>query len=212
MSDINPRDEFKPAAFDSRRSAMVSRRNMPHWRQEGAVYFVTFRLADSLPQECLAELRAIRGTRLQPVALEDHRLEACATEYVQRLDRWLHKGHGNCCLAEPAASEIVEKALHFFDGQRYALGSYVIMPNHVHVLVAPTGEQELTKILHSWKSFTAKQINTVLCRQGTLWQDESFDHIVRSDESLRKFTEYIEQNPVGLPPDRSRAGRGSLGP
>jgi hypothetical protein len=68
----------------------------------------------------------------------------------------------------------------------------------VHVLVTPLGEHELSDILHSWKSFTAKQINRALGRQGTFWQKESFDHIVRSPEALERFRVYFQDNPCNL--------------
>lgn len=218
-----------PSAFDSNRAAMVGRRNLPHWRQDGALYFVTFRLADSLPAERRAEWAQLRGTGFQPVDLEgttgkmpvphatgkmpvprEMREDAGAIEFLERVDRWLDAGHGACCLARPAAADIVESALRFFDGQRYELGPYVVMPNHVHVLVVPAGGHELSRILHSWKSFTAKQINKALGRDGALWQDESFDHIVRSDESAQRFAAYIEQNASAAPAGKARLGRGGL--
>jgi REP element-mobilizing transposase RayT len=74
----------------------------------------------------------------------------------------------------------------------------VVMPNHVHVLLSPLGEQLLSGIVHSWKSFTASQINAALGRQGAFWQKESFDHIVRSAASLEKFRQYIRDNPKNV--------------
>jgi REP element-mobilizing transposase RayT len=193
----------QPQAFDRHTAAMTFRRNMPHWRQDHAVYFVTFRLADSLPAERLAELRQIRSTGFQPVT--DN-----AKELLRRMDRWLRAGHGSCCLGRPEVADIVEGAMRFFDGRRYHLGPYVIMPNHVHTLVMPLAGHELSRILHSWKSFTANAINQRLGREGALWQDESFDHIVRDDESMRFFTQYIEENAAAVPAGRARLGRGGL--
>jgi REP element-mobilizing transposase RayT len=89
---------------------------------------------------------------------------------------------------------VVESTLRYFDGARYELRDHVVMPNHVHVIVTPFGEHLLSSIIHSWKSFTAHKINEILHRHGAFWQKESFDHIVRSSESLGKFREYIEAN------------------
>ena len=97
-------------------------------------------------------------------------------------------------LVRPEIRELVESALRHFDNDRYKLLDCVVMPNHVHVVVTPFGEHLLSSIVHSWKSFTANRINAVLGRRGAFWQKESFDHIVRSAESLQKFREYIEAN------------------
>ncbi len=175
--------------------------NLPHWRQEGVTYFVTFRLADSLPQEklqqWLAEREAWLRTHPEP---HDH---ATRQEYDRlfpaRFERWLDAGYGECILAHPEIQSIVTNALKHFDGIRYHLDPhFVVMPNHVHVLVTPLGEHSLSGIVHSWKSFTAHQINKLLGRSGTVWQKEYFDHIVRSPEHLERFRQYIRDNPKGI--------------
>ena len=107
----------------------------------------------------------------------------------------MDNGHGSCVLANSDCKNIVEEALSHFNNQRYHLDKYVIMPNHVHVIVIPIKGWELSGILHSWKSFTANAINKVLNRQGELWMHESFDHIIRSPEQLERIRNYIENNP-----------------
>ena len=89
----------------------------------------------------------------------------------------------------------MESSLMHFDGTRYELGEFVVMPNHVHAVVAPIGAHQLTRILHDWKSFSAHQFNRVLTSSGRIWHRESFDHIVRSAEALAKFDTYIRNNP-----------------
>jgi DNA polymerase III subunit alpha len=189
--------------FDKSRPASINTRGLPHWQQEGVTYFVTFRLADSLPQEVYRKWREERNAALDE-ASKAAKLSDCEKEelrdkieeeYRERLERHLDKGIGDCCLRNPAQSEIVEKALHHFDGERYLLGSYVIMPNHVHALVRPVMEHKLADILQSWKSFTAKEVNKSLGEAGEFWQSESFDHIVRNGEQLDKFSRYIHENP-----------------
>jgi ATP-dependent DNA helicase DinG len=105
----------------------------------------------------------------------------------------------------------VEEALRFFDAQRYLLGHYAVMPNHVHALVRPVQGNSLKQILHSWKSFTAHKLNASIGREGELWQDESFDCIVRNPAQLEKYGAYIQENPMKafLKPGEYRVGAGS---
>ncbi len=92
--------------------------------------------------------------------------------------------------------ELVEGALLHFQGQRYALHAWVVMPDHVHAVLTCYPEHPLQSVLHSWKSFTSHAINRMLGRSGPFWQKESFDHLIRSEEHARRFLEYVETNPV----------------
>ena len=198
--------------FDPERPVAQLHRNLPHWRQEGATYFVTFRLADALPRELLKQMQCERAEWLKryPGSLPPER----EREQQEFLWEWqeaqVDQGHGACHLAQPAVADVVEGALKHFDGERYQLGSYVIMPNHVHVLVQPAPGHCLSDILHTWKSFTATQANRLLKRAGAFWQEESFDHIVRDEAQLERFRRYIVENPVKarLSPGRFRLGCG----
>ena len=184
--------------FDPRLPVSKPGRNLPHWRQEGTTYFVTFRLADSVPA---ARIKQFLAEREEWLALHpEPRLEADDREYhekfANRLEKWLDAGAGSCVLRQSQAAGKVAAALRHFDGERYVLGHFVVMPNHVHVLVRPLAGHTLSEILKSWKSFTAREINQSLGRTGTLWQDESFDHVVRTPQALEQFAEYIRQNPA----------------
>ncbi|MCW5555570.1 MAG: DNA polymerase III subunit alpha [Verrucomicrobiae bacterium] len=204
--------------FDGSRLASAYSRALPHWQQEGATYFVTFRLADSLPQDVYRSWRdererALHEAKQATIDSEEKKaelLEQIAEEYAEKLERHLDQGIGECWMQRPEVSQIVENALRHFDGDRYLLGSYVVMPNHVHVLVRPAMEHKLLDILQSWKSFTAKEANKVLGRSGEFWQPESFDHIVRNEQQLEKFGCYIEENPMraGLQEGEYRLGGG----
>ena len=167
--------------------------NLPHWRQTGTTYFVTFRCADALPQEKLHQWQQ-ELEQWQAAHPEPHD-EATRQEFYERFPKriqtWLDSGYGECVLREPAMRQIVESAMRHFDGQRYRLAEFVVAANHVHALVTPLGEHLLSEILHSWKSFTANKINEARKKSGAFWQKESFDHIVRSPASLAKFREYI---------------------
>jgi len=170
----------------------------PHWSQAGRMYFVTFRLADSIPAERAAELRRDReawcNAHPEPRARADW--EQYHTLFSVRIEQWLDQCAGTCLLADPSCAQIVVDALGTFDRQRYHLDEWVIVPNHVHVLVAPKEGLALEDILQAWKSFTSHAINRHLSRHGQLWQRESFDHIVRSPAHLERFRQYICDNPA----------------
>ena len=126
-----------------------------------------------------------------------------------RVFHWLDQSYGACVLARRALRQIVEDALRHFAGERYQLGASTVMPNHVHALVTPIRQHEVSEILHSWKSFTAVKINRMLGRTGQFWQKESFDHMVRSAASLEKFAQYIRENPANArfqPRNQTKSG------
>src|SRR5260221_8887167 len=166
-------------------------------QQEGVTYFVTFRLSDALPQSVLREWQREREEwlRRHPTPLSGELQAEFKELFHEKIEEQLDLGYGGCVLKESAVAGIVERALHHFDGERYGLGTFVLMPNHVHVLVRPLMEHKLTDILHSWKSYTANEANKALQRTGTFWQDESFDHIVRDEQQLERFARYIIENP-----------------
>jgi len=91
---------------------------------------------------------------------------------------------------------ITEKCLNHFNGQRYELGPWVIMPNHVHLLIQPTEGASLSKILRGIKGVSARECNAFLGLSGSFWQAEGFDHIVRSQAQFDHFVRYIADNPV----------------
>jgi leucyl-tRNA synthetase len=168
------------------------RRNLPHWNQNAKQYFLTWRLADSLPKDKLLELEALQlSTNVTGEAAEEH-----AAHVFEKVNEWLDSGHGSCLLKQPEPRDVVRSALHHFDEQRYSLDAYVIMPNHVHVLVTLKEGEEISKILHSWKSFTAKEINKLTGAEGAVWQDETFDRIIRSSEHEQFVRDYIWKNPA----------------
>lgn len=174
----------------------IEQRHLPHWTQDGATYFVTFRLADSLPREKLRQWQEERAEWLRghEEPFSEDEMEEYARLFGERINQWLDAGSGSCILAEKKNAQLVEQALLHFDADRYRLGSYVVMPNHVHVLVSPTDGNALGDILHSWKSFTANELNKLTGSKGAVWQDESYDHIVRSPEQLGFYTNYIRKN------------------
>ena len=216
----------------------VHERNLPHWAQDHTLVFITFRLADALPQEVVLKWQDERAEWLRTHPLPW--TAAVEAEYMQefpaRFEKWLDAGNGSCVLAREDCRKIVIDALEYFnDGKmpetangqdarsttapaspcgtgvspvrptspsatrspvrpRYRLHSFVVMPNHVHVLMELYDKTDLTKILHSWKSFTAKKINLALGKSGVVWQDEYYDNLMRSERHYAATVEYIRRN------------------
>lgn len=186
--------------FDDREEVRITRRNRPHWQQEGKIHFVTWRLADSLAQEQLTALEQGRAawkrkhgskptSEMDPLALREYyRL------FHERVERWLDAGAGSCVLRYEGPRKEVVETLHRFMDLRYRLGTFAVAGNHVHVLVVPNEGEGLSAITHSWKSYTAKSINKLLGRTGRLWKDECFDHIVRSEAAYWRIDGYIRSH------------------
>jgi predicted solute-binding protein/REP element-mobilizing transposase RayT len=184
-------------ALDRDADIQRTRRNLPHWKQEGATHFVTFRLADAVPAQLAKQWREELETwrRFHPEPWDGAAAAEYRKRFLQPREDWLDLGHGSCLLRDSRAAIIVANALRFFDGQRYHLDVFVVMPNHVHVLVQPLAGFHLSEIVHSWKSYTARQINKVLGHSGTVWMQESFDRIVRDWDALLRCRAYIARNP-----------------
>ncbi|MFN0127983.1 MAG: hypothetical protein ACKV19_14985, partial [Verrucomicrobiales bacterium] len=172
-------------------------RDLPHRYQPGATVFATFRLADSLPRAALERWAEERDRFLaaHPKPWDEKTWTAFRREFPERLEAWLDEARGDCLLRDPRIGVMVESALKHFDGDRYVLDAYAIMPNHVHVIFKPLAGHEMGAILHSWKSFTAKEINRLLGRRGQVWEHESFDHLLRSAAQLRRLRGYVLATP-----------------
>ncbi len=126
-----------------------SRGYLPHFESQVVIQHVTFHLADSLPKSALVRLEA-ELKRLPPEKQE--------IERRKRIEAWRDAGYGSCVLREPGIAQMVQNTLLFFDGQRYRLLAWVVMPNHVHVLFQPLPGWTVAKIVASWKKFTARKI------------------------------------------------------
>ena len=100
-----------------------------------------------------------------------------------------------CCLRQPELSKIVADSLLHFDGDRYRMGDFVVMPNHVHLLVAVASEDRMRKQFDSWLHWTATQINRASGTSGHFWQQEPFDHLVRSNDQYDYLRNYLRDNP-----------------
>jgi REP element-mobilizing transposase RayT len=165
------------SGFFSTRTIHIRRRRLPHWTTELGTYFVTFRLKDALSDE-LARRIALRR---RPHALAD---------------RFLDRSYGRCWLRDPRIAAIIDGAIRFFDGSKYLLHAWTIMPNHVHVAFRIAERVALREVTKSWKGYTAREVNKILGRHGALWQDESYDSLLHDEHDLTRVVRYIEFNPV----------------
>jgi len=194
--------------FDPKADWSVVERALPHWSQPGAITFVTWRLADSLPREVLDSLDReiaafLRSEGVTPGKGRQPQLSKLAIEKraeVQRRlfairDKYLDQGRGECQLADPECAELVLQSLRHFDEERYFLTDVVIMPNHVHFLCAFAGDAEMLRQCTDWKRYTSRQINQRLARTGEFWQVDQFDHLTRGPDDFEHYRRYIAENP-----------------
>ncbi len=200
------------------------RRHLPHYQPSEATYFVTFRLAGSLPAEAIEQLRYDRERVKKRIEEIDNRKTRTDEwmefndDYFARFDRLLDKNEtGPLWLIDPQIASIVKKSIHHRDQKEYGLLSYCIMPNHVHMVfeINTTNQVEesavndvgrndiptynsppLFRIMQSLKRYTAREANRILIRNGAFWQNESYDHVVRDDNDLSRIVDYILMNPV----------------
>jgi REP element-mobilizing transposase RayT len=181
-------------------ASIRTRGHLPHWEAATAIYFVTFRLADSLPRELVRriqfERKDIRSTAAQMARnlsqSERSRLRALHT---REIERYLDQSAGTCSLRNNTVAKVVADTLEHFHEKRYDLFAWCVMPNHVHVVFRPLGKNTLPGILHSWKSFSAKRANDILHRSGEFWQREYFDRLIRDAEEFSRIVKYVLDNP-----------------
>ncbi len=177
-----------------------SRGYLPHLESAEKIQHVTFHLADSLPKSVLDRLEA-ELKRLPP--------EKQDVERRQRIEAWIDAGHGSCVLRETEIAAMVQNSFLTFDGQRYRLLAWVVMPNHVHVLFQSLNGWTVAKIVASWKKFTARKIcDYQRANPGSanlpigdpsgprVWHREYWDRYIRDERHFQRAVEYIHQNPV----------------
>jgi putative DNA methylase len=164
----------------------------PHWYSRGYLphfdteepQLITFRLVDSLPHHVLAAIAESE----QSVPTSEDKMERFG-----QIEQYLDRGHGAKWLQQPEIASLVQDVLLHFDGPRYRLHAWTVMPNHVHVLLTAT--DRLDAIVHSWKSWSAHEANRILGRKGPFWQREYFDRVIRDEEHFRNCVRYVEANP-----------------
>ncbi len=193
--NLDPPPGFR--GLDPHLPVKVYTRNLPHWRQAGATYFVTFHLADALPAARKNELVAMR--REWELQNPPPRSEAAWTEYgrtvFRQVERWMDAGHGACWFQRPEYAAELRRAILHFHEVRYEVGSFVIMANHCHLAIRLLEDYQLEEEIGAMKSVTANFVNRGEGRRGELWQQESYDRIIRDEEHLYRVVQYIGANP-----------------
>ena len=155
---------------------------LPHFDCPHVSQFVTFQLYDAFPVTRRAEWEVIL-----------HEPENSVKR--RQLEAWLDRGHGQCLLGHRPVAETIENVLLEANGQDYQLQAWVIMSNHVH-LVVDVWEVPLAKLMESWKGKSSRLANQILRRRGPLWQTDYYDTLIRDEPHLKRAIRYTEQNPV----------------
>jgi putative transposase len=183
------------------------RRYLPHFHQDGATYFVTTRLAGSLPKEVIFKLAHENEEVISQIRLSDksdyQKLELIDEQqrrYFGKFDKYLDSVvDGNHWLKQPEIAKVIMDAIHFRDGKQYELICYTVMSNHIHIVFTVLNENiNLYTILQRLKQFTATESNKLLNRRGAFWQEESYDRIVRDGKELKRIIMYVLNNPVKI--------------
>jgi REP element-mobilizing transposase RayT len=168
---------------------------LPHIDSSETIYFITFRLADSLTATRLSEWkRELQFNRMNTT--DPKSIAKLEYDYYAKVQNHLDQSFGNCWLRETEIALIVDRVIRHFNNLRYQLFAWTIMPNHVHVLFQLKSGFSLSSILHSWKGYSAHKANQLLNRTGEFWQREYFDRIVKSERQLEFTLRYILNNPV----------------
>lgn len=146
---------------------------------------ITYRLADALPKDIIKRL--------------NHGLNK--KQKRETAEKMMDAGYGKCWLAMPEVAQVVIENWRYFHNKRYQLMAYVVMPNHVHILIRMFEGITLSSIVHGWKSYTAKKILGILKDAGEppalpIWQAEYWDRYIRNQRHLDAAVNYIHQNPV----------------
>jgi REP element-mobilizing transposase RayT len=175
------------------------RGRLPHWEKDIGLYFITFHLADSLPQQVLEKIAERHRILLEAKHLKANLLpsqEVLIAEFSPaKLEEYFDRGAGACSLRDPRIAELTVNALRFWEGKRYRLVAWCVMPNHVHVVCRLLPGQQLGKVLLGWKSFTGRKANEILNRSGAFWQREYYDRLIRDGEEFERAVHYVLSNP-----------------
>ncbi len=165
--------------------------SVPH-RENKALQSITFRLYDSLPKEVIEEIK-----RKLDINEDDSSCDSIQYQRLrQKIAEFEDAGYGQCFLRDERIAAIMQDTLKHFDGERYQLICWCIMPNHVHVLIEVNEGWSLSRIMHGWRSYTAKEANRILGRTGKFWMEEYYDRYIRDDSHLQKTINYILNNPA----------------
>lgn len=161
-------------------------RYLPHFDGCDVNQFVTFRLADSLPQGVLEkiqyDLREFKGN--------------AEIEKIRRIERLIDQGSGSCILRDAECARIVQDSFLYHDEKLFQLHEWVVMPNHVHFLARFEEGNSLPEALQSLKSYTAHRLKELHPEMPSIWQPGYHDRYMRNEEHYIRTCNYIHENPV----------------
>ena len=150
-------------------------------------YFATFRLADSLPEAVLQQMRQRLSSKLEN--------QERKRQLARAIERYLDKGAGACYLKQERIAALVAGTIRHQDGKSYRLMAWAVMPNHVHLVFRLLPGRNLASVVQTLKSYTAHEANRLLRRSGTFWQREYFDHLIRNGHEFDWAIRYVLSNP-----------------
>lgn len=173
-----------------------SRGYLPHLVVPEGTYFITDRLIDSLPRALFVrwkqDLEALRRIHSKC----DPQVKRAERQLQSKIEKHLDLSMGNCWLKEPRIAQLVIDAWKFFNGKRYCLHAWTVMPNHIHLLLTLNQSFSLSTILGSVKGFTSREANKIPGRSGKFWQREYFDKIIKTQRQFEFVIRYILKNPI----------------
>ena len=183
-----------------------TRNHLPHWQQDGATFFVTWRLDDSIPRELMERWFRKKEEWLSknPKPWDEETEAVFHLKFSMEMNRMMDAGYGACVLRNPEHAGVVEEEFRKHDGERYLLHCWVVMPNHVHALFSLEEGWRLEKVVGGWKRISSRRINESLGQEGALWQKDYFDRMIRDWEHMFRVARYIRRNP-----EKAALGEGS---
>jgi putative transposase len=204
------RDDYIMRFFDPEDTVLITQRKLPHWAQDGAVVFITWRTHDSMPKDVIKQWHEDRDRWLAAHGIDSSKpgwktaVQSLPADVMREFHdrfttRWhdeLDACHGACVLSRPEMARVVHGSLLHFHGARYEMLDLVVMPNHVHLLATFRDKTAMLEQCDSWKHYTAREINRMLGKSGRFWQQDAFDHLVRHERQFQRLRQYIAGNPA----------------
>ena len=189
--------EPSPQYFHPHAPIMMHGTRLPHWQQMGVCYFVTWRLADALPEAVLTRIRQEWSTEGNDDygSQSGQDLTGIGRRMLASMERYADVGYGSCLLKEVGIRDVLDGIIKRGHGSNYHLHDYVLMPNHVHVLVS-IPSIPLDSVVRAWKGASARAINRLRKQSGNLWQRGYWDRMVRDAEHFSRCQGYIHANPT----------------
>lgn len=185
-----------PEFYHPDRETLKHGENLPHWQQGEVMQFVTFRLADSMPRTLIRKWKEelVIWSKLHPKPWTQEIKKEYHQRFTQQLELWLDQGHGSCLFKDSAVRKFLEDTLMHDQDLKARHHTWVIMPNHVHLLFTPLAPIE--KLMQSWKGISARRIGN-----GSIWQKNYRDTLIRDPQHFANAVRYIRRNPKNLKPE-----------